>query len=77
MSDIDPRNNAESQAAESQASVVDATSPSATGDSAPVPVEAPPAGMTPREMDEQAGIPEGTAAGDPLAGVKISDKEED
>lgn len=76
MSDtIDPRNNAESQAAEGAATVVDATSPSATPDSAPVPVEAPAAGQTPREMDEAAGIPDGTAGGNPLAGVTISERE--
>lgn len=75
MTDIDPRNNSESQAAESQATVVDGRNPSATPRSGPVPVEAPPAGTTPQEADEAAGIPGGTAAGDPLAGVKISDRD--
>ena len=70
---IDPRNNPESQVAEGEASQTQ----SSTSESGPVPSDFPEQGQTPAEADEAAGVPAGTAAGDPLAGVTISPEDAD
>lgn len=68
---IDPRDNAESQVAESEASQTGSRS----GDSGPVMPEAPRAEGAPGGEGSAESVVDGTAAGDPLAGVKISDSD--
>ena len=72
MSDaIDPRNNPESRQAEEGASQTRQQS----SESGPVVPPAPRSGQSPEARDAEAGIPAGTAQGDPLAGVKASEQD--
>lgn len=71
QSDLDPRDNAESQVAEGEASQVGSRS----GDSGPVMPDAPEARGASGGEGASERVAEGTGAGDPLAGVKISDED--
>ncbi|AKT51840.1 hypothetical protein [Arsenicicoccus sp. oral taxon 190] len=68
---VDERANAESRVAEQEAS----QTRQGASSGGPVPADYPAAGRTPAEQDEAEDVPGGTAAGSPLAGVRISDED--
>lgn len=71
QSELDPRDNAESQVAEGDATQVGSRS----GDNGPVMPDAPRADGAAGGEGVAENLAEGTGAGDPLAGVKISDED--